>query len=58
MEKGPLELYRARLVAGEIQEDAHQKIVIDRLELLHQELSIKRVSPGFSLFKKLLFLAE
>ena len=58
MEKGPLELYKARLVAGEIQEDAHQKIVIDRLELLHQELSKKRVSPGFSLFKKLLFLAE
>ena len=58
MEKGPLELYRTRLVAGEIQEDAHQKIVIDRLELLHQELSIKRVSPGFSLFKKLLFLAK
>ncbi|MEC8622209.1 MAG: cell division protein ZapE [Pseudomonadota bacterium] len=58
MEKSPLELYKARLVAGEIQEDAHQKIVIDRLELLHQELSKKRVSPGFSLFKKLLFLAE
>ena len=58
MEKGPLELYKARLVAGEIQEDAHQKIVIDRLELLHQELSKKRVSPCFSLFKKLFFLAE
>ena len=58
MDKGPLELYKTRLVAGEIREDAHQKIVIDRLELLHQELSIKRVSPGFSLFKKLLFLAE
>ncbi len=58
MEKGPQELYKARLVAGEIQEDAHQKIVIDRLELLHQELSVKKVSPGVSLLKKLLFLAE
>ncbi|MGA0344923.1 MAG: cell division protein ZapE [Alphaproteobacteria bacterium] len=58
MEKGPRELYKARLLAGEIQEDANQKIVIDRLELLHQELSIKRASPGFSLFKKLLFRVE
>ncbi|MEK9693469.1 MAG: cell division protein ZapE, partial [Rhodospirillaceae bacterium] len=58
MEKGPRELYKARLLAGEIQEDANQKIVIDRLELLHQELSIKTASPGFSLFKKLFFRAE
>ena len=38
-DNGPLGVYKSKVEGGELQWDSHQQKVVERLQILHQELS-------------------